>query len=513
MVTISQQLVAQTCVLWHQGCAGGSAWVQWGLTAIEQYRKSGGTEARLVAEMAERFWDTKEVRATRLLAQESVAGRELLRASLHYLWVYSAATGGAKSETSDAAIEKLLPTACSWAVYIATLVEGLYELPHDVLGWIRDCASERFYILPERIRLDSTDDLINAARVKLGLQRDIDSGSWPRIRGKDLSTDDARYAAEALLRIAATPGSRAGRDIAFKGLAYDFNRAALDGLELELGEINIVHSPAPGSPKRGQIRDHMLDVINEYLSIDHPSPRMKNRAKTAAWTLAGIGDERAIDAIVGYLSDQPARTAWLFNDQLFESLAYELTPRGKRRDLLLGFEIPLFPADMPQTPNRLDSIEIFRPVGGKCQQCGERMLALFDLLINPDVPVPFPKARRAFLPMCPKCCEQPGGYTSRVRLDDRESADQDAWPAEEASAPGQHSVPSRQFRVTQSEVGRSRMSARFGGTPKWEQYPDWPKCDSCRRRMLFAGQVTASHSYYGFFCPECLTSNVRTQYD
>jgi hypothetical protein len=189
--------------------------------------------------------------------------------------------------------------------------------------------------------------------------------------------------------------------------------------------------------------------------------------------------------------------------------------------VLLGYTIPLSSAAPPDSPARRDAIEIFRPIGGRCQSCGAQMLALFDVLVDPNVHRGLPAGRRLFIPMCPKCShDESEGYSSRVRIDDRAASDVDAWSgAGAATDEPARRVPARQFRPVLCDGapdGRSPaapVDAWFGGSPRWEQYAAWPKCELCRRRMIFAGQVNAGPTYYGFFCRDCLTSNVRTQYD
>jgi len=298
-------------------------------------------------------------------------------------------------------------------------------------------------------------------------------------------------------------------------IAYDFNRRACDGRELELSEINVIHVPDSDSPQRESVRRKMIDIVQDSFAGPEPDglpelrtdetldewaarvvtkwksqPEATRIAKgypaTAAHILVGIGDMIAVSHISRWLTEYPERAGNLFRSYLFDTYCYEIVPPGVRRDLILGPASCLVEGPPPLTASRRDPIEVFRPISGNCEVCGERLLALFDVLVNSVSMPELPAAQRLCLPLCPHCCEGMSGFASVLRIDDPD--DRDAWPSREAEK-SKHGVPSRRFRqISTSEVD-STVAASFGGKPRWEQDPSWPSCQACHKRMIFAGQA------------------------
>ena len=98
-----------------------------------------------------------------------------------------------------------------------------------------------------------------------------------------------------------------------------------------------------------------------------------------------IGDDIAVSKMIDWLTDYPRLASNLFDESLFDELGYEIDRRGRRRDLLLGYKILLAEAPPPSSGIRRSEIEVFRPVGGRCQECGSRMLALLDVRVDSRV--------------------------------------------------------------------------------------------------------------------------------
>ncbi|HEX4794717.1 MAG TPA: hypothetical protein VH370_13035 [Humisphaera sp.] len=512
MLTRGQQLIAQKIVSWHPGAGGGQAWIKWGVEAIAQFRKTNGRIADLHTEAIRALWGSKDLKETKLLAAKSPAGEELLRCSIYYIGEQGFDRVKSLQNITSENLHRLFGHATMWARDVANLTESIGELPPDAIDLVREAARERRLHFPQPIDLQNRSDLVDAAEAILSLEHAINLGTWPTVLGSTLDDAEARATAEFLLRIAKHPGSRSGRDIAFKGIAYDYNRRALDGLELELFAIHILHVPAADSPARNQVRDRMIQIIDEATAKSSKSKRIGEELSCAAMVLVSIGDEQSISRIVQCRRDQPMLAQELFPPQRFEESGYEIDQRGRRRDLLPGFEIEFVKNQAPKTPKRLQQVEIFRPIDGKCDECGGRMLALFDILIDPQVHLHFPNSRRVMLPVCVQCSHRKDGFFSSLRCDNLTGQDLDAWPCSDASSLT-HWAPARQFQQRDS-THKERAEAWLGGAAAWQQYVQWPMCGKCRGRMMFAGQVGAvGPSYYGFFCPDCLTSNVRVQYD
>lgn len=538
-MTRCEEFIVQAIARWHPGCGGGSAWIKWGLQAITGYRSTNpGPEADGVAELADRLWADPANSKCRMLASPSPAGRALFRCAIHYIsdrrnWPL------AESESRRSDFESLPREATGWARSVVNLVEALFELPAEILDMVRRAAADRNLRLPIRVDLDKADDLVDAVESKLALENAINAGNWAVVSGGGLDTEEAKWTLEKLLQLARFPNCRSGRDIAFGAIAYDFNRRACDGRELELSILNIVHVPDRDSPFRERTRKQMLDIIQKYLAgpdrdawaeriagqdVEKWAEMVVQRWKsepesvrdarrfpsTAAHILIGMGDAEALAAITRWLSEYPQRAANLFEPHLFDTYCYEIVPPGRRRDLVLDCRVNFERAAQPPSAARRDSIELFRPMPGHCKQCRAPLMALFDVLVDPAEHRGLPAVQRLCLPMCPTCSEGSSGFSSRLLIDDPD--DMDAWPLSNVAS---NSLPARCFRVRASEGSASRAEAWLGGCPRWEQQPSWPHCESCRRRMIFAGQIDAhaGHPFYGFFCPECLTSNVRTQYD
>jgi hypothetical protein len=506
MLGRGKEFVAQNAVLGRT--YSGPGWTRWSLAAFNEYESLDAAGRERLAEAVTLLWADKRIKAARLLRSPSPAGHALLNRSLGIHGNKERPTFSVDVALATAH-ERTLGEAALWSGEVADFIEGVYALPSELFSLITDIARQRQLPLPAAIDLDNRSCLVTAARTLISLEQALYEGAWPQIDGSTLSLEEGCDAMQLVLALREVPGTLA-KNIGSKTLGSGFPSAAMDGYELEVRDFHIHHVPEPASPLRTQVRDRMIQIVDDFLA--NPTPRQEKfgRARTAAETVVGIGDKVAIAKIIDWLANHPTQSGSLIPDYLFDTYAYEIDIRGRRRDLTLGYTIPLYGAPAPSSRERRSVIEVLRPTPAKCGECGGKMVALFDVLFDPAIHKGLPAARRVYVSCCPKCSQSAEGYWSRLRLDDRWSCDVDAWPCEEATEAG---VFEARCFVVDKPSEKAHVGGHFGGLPRWEQDPNWPKCHQCRRRMVFLGQAECTPTYYGFYCPDCQTTNVRTQYD
>jgi hypothetical protein len=531
------QFVAQAVVRWHPGCGGGRGWLQWGIEAVAAYRAIDLTPKETVS-LVERLWLFPQVAGSNLLSGRTPAAQELLRCALHYIVGESFVRVHTETQTLPA-------EAAGWASSVADLIAALYELPAHIIQMVRSSAIEHGFRLPDSIDLQDRRMLVDAVEARIGLEHLIETGKWPTVKGTSLTPSEARNAVEFAIELARNPGSRSGADIARRMLSYDFNQDACDGFELECSEFGLIHVPRADSPHRISTRDRMIALLEDHFRHVKPSSLPERRpdesmdgwaervvtgwnaipgevraarhaaqkhVAAAAHILVAIGDDRAISAIWNWLNGGAEEASELFSDVLFETYGYEIVQPGRRKDLQLALTHFFKEASPPTSPARRDTIEVLRPVKGKCEACGGRLLGFFDLLMANLKIERLTSAHRVAISFCPECCEQSGGTFNSIQTFTANDPDTDAWPAEQAKELSWQ-LPARCFGMTSTKPRDVEVGGWLGGLPQWEQYPAWPRCDHCCNRMLFAGQIWYYHTYYCFVCLDCMRSNVHTQYD
>ncbi len=288
-----------------------------------------------------------------------------------------------------------------------------------------------------------------------------------------------------------------------------FQPGSLAGLHVELVQRSLIYPP--------EIL-HGADEQAANLLIKQLDGGAVENANLSLLALAWAGNGAVVDAFQRWRLEPLSWTESLHvpPSEYVDSAGWELTGDGQRRDLILSDCCPLVP---PHHPDAVaDIVRVNLPSNSSCGWCGRRMTALFDFDLCSDM-LAFLGigGTRLRVETCDVCTCYGVLFT---QVDWNSGA---SWhPANERPdyLPDAKDWPlpkenplclSRRQRPAMESANRNMpiSFSQVGGHPSWEQDAEYPRCPSCRQKMVFIAQLSnedfefAEGIYYAFVCRVC----------
>jgi hypothetical protein len=257
----------------------------------------------------------------------------------------------------------------------------------------------------------------------------------------------------------------------------------------------------------GAVRDHLIARLGDDAANRH------HLLKCLAW----IGDAAVVD-LFGRWRRRPPRWEGDLHvppeDYAVEA-GWELGPDGARRDLFRHrcHALVSRPAEGEA------AVGVIEPAPGECAWCGRTLVYL--LRLGAGELGPSPTTDDVVIPTCSVCtCYGPVyGRTDRCQPAWHPANTRPEYLPDDTSDWDDLAVgrltPSAQRRLPYHAASWfiPTQFSQIGGHPTWIQHAEYPRCPDCRRRMLFAGQISVEDIdefsegiYHGFVCHACQSS-------
>lgn len=239
--------------------------------------------------------------------------------------------------------------------------------------------------------------------------------------------------------------------------------------------------------------------------------------------LSWIGDEVVVDRHLEWRSHPPAWVNKLYvqPQEYTVEAGWELTPEGKRRELVLGSAYAIVQKEPADDEQHLFSSAVFMTRSANCcPWCGRRLTCLADVdAAHPSLSSLKLNQERLRIETCEHCgCygfiymeADPSGapvWSVHNQIPDYLSdlPDEDEM-APEAAPLVLSPVPRSPYYG--ADWALSQQDSQLGGFPGWVQDAEYPVCPCCGRRMTFVGQMDYADFveygeglFYMFVCPD-----------
>jgi hypothetical protein len=254
-------------------------------------------------------------------------------------------------------------------------------------------------------------------------------------------------------------------------------------------------------------------------------PKMK---RELIYALAWIGDIPAKKELAA-MADQNVDWGSPEADKLAPTISHlipmagwELTEKGERRDLYLPTAYGL---DLIDREPAMVSRE-------SCPWCGTELTPTFEFELADERTKEIGlDGEKIVLGMCTRCVQYGTIFTE---VDAKGAFRWSPHNVKPSNLPAAFPDPDdigAFWSAIRTRIGKQRRSPYervawlptgsecFGGFPDWVQWPEYPVCPSCKRRMVYLAQVDysstgdASGVAYAFLCKECLMGAVSMQCD
>jgi len=234
--------------------------------------------------------------------------------------------------------------------------------------------------------------------------------------------------------------------------------------------------------------------------------------------LAWIGDDIVQSAFSKWRKNLPSWDLYIPPHQYAEEAGWELTTRGRRRDLFHSVAFPLIP---PGEASRIDdAVSIGMECEETCRWCKRKLVGLFEIGAIEKI---FPGQGEGPVRVvtCHVCtCFGPlfmkYGPTGEAQWHEKNvkpsylPSDSLAWDP----FPRSPLVMTKEKRHFLEGANWSMLPgvafSQVGGLPTWIQDAGFPACPDCSQKMLFIGQISnedfmeyGEGIYYAFHCPTC----------